>query len=154
MAAKKHINPNQLKLFMTAQELMDHFEPNPGDVEDHASPQAMWNTKLAESKENKLHEDIENIGVRIPVTITDSPQEGSKKPIIRGGHHRLAAAYDINPKMEIPVNYGDSIADAWDVEEERAIADPVLQKYVKDKYGGFGNTDSAEAHKFKLPDAW
>jgi len=148
MAAKRHINPNQLKLFMTAQELMDHFEPNPGDVEDHASPQAMWKAKLTESKESELHEDIKNIGVRTPITVTDSPRDGSIKPVIRGGHHRLAAAMDINPKMEIPINYGNEIYDAWDVEEERAVADPVLQKYVHDKYGGFGQ----KGHK--RPDAW
>lgn len=139
MAAKRAINPNQLKLFMSARELREHFDPYWGDFEgDETEPSKVWDRKLSASKETGLYDDIKDIGVRIPVTITGNPDGSGFNPEVMGGHHRIAAAYDINPDMEIPVNYDDNVESAWNVESERGSTDPVLQEHVSKKYGGFG----------------
>jgi len=138
MSARKAINPDQLRLFMTARELREQFDPNWGDFHNDEDSEKVWARKLNASKKNGLYDDVKDIGVRVPVTITDNPDDSDYKPEVKGGHHRIAAAYEINPDMEIPVNYADSIEEAWDVEKERGSSDPVLQEHVKKKYGGFG----------------
>lgn len=150
MSASDHVNPDQLKLFMTARELREQYWPNFEDIQhadrhvgtgsDDDVVNSVWDRKLKESKESGLYEDIKDLGVRIPVTVEDNPWPGApSKPQVYGGHHRIAAAYDINPDMLIPVNYDEDIEDAWEVDHERTVADPVLQKHVQKKYGGFGN---------------
>jgi hypothetical protein len=155
MSAKRSINPNQLRLFMTARELREHFDPSWGDFEGDETAEQLWDRKLQASKDNGLYDDIKDIGVRVPVTITENPDGSEFKPEVKGGHHRIAAAYDINPDMEIPVNYDGSTQNAWDVEIERGISDPVLQQHVKKKYGGFGNLKSEQGAKgFKRLNGW
>ena len=150
MAAKRAINPTQLRLFMSARELREHFDPNWGDFEgDETEPKQVWDRKLSASKETGLYDDIKDIGVRVPVTITGNPDGGEFNPEVMGGHHRIAAAYDINPDMEIPVNYDDNVESAWNVERERGSSDPVLQEHVKKKYGGFG-----QPQNFKTLNDW
>lgn len=150
MAASNHLNPKQLRLFISARELREQFDPNWGDFEgEETEPEQVWDRKLSASKETGLYDDIQDIGVRIPVTITGNPDGSGFNPEVMGGHHRIAAAYDINPDMEIPVNYDDNVSSAWDVEKERTVSDPVLQEHVKKKYGGFGNPKD-----FKTPTGW
>lgn len=149
MAASDHVNPNQLRLFMSARELREQFDPNWGDFEGEETAKDVWDRKLKVSKENGLYDDIKDIGVRIPVTITGNPDDSGFNPEVMGGHHRIAAAYDINPDMEIPVNYDNSTRSAWDVEQERGFSDPVLQEHVMKKYGGFG-----QRNNFKTLNDW
>lgn len=156
MAAKKAINPQQLSMFMTPRELMAHFKPNPGDVDAHdidmydeagnARPdedidEEFWDIKHDENLVSGLAEDVEAIGVRTPVTVQYSRLQG---PVIRGGHHRIAAALQANPDMLIPVNYAEDTDRAYDAIDEShrlerrvAATDPVLKNYVKSQYGGF-----------------
>ena len=152
MAPKpKRVSPDQFKLFMTARELREQYDPNWGDFEDDETSEDVWNRKLRESKETGLHKDIEDIGVRMPVTVSDNPATDSEfKPEILGGHHRVASAFEINPDMLIPVHYGDDTESARSVERERVTSDPVLQEHVKKKYGGFGQPGA----NFKTPNAW
>jgi hypothetical protein len=78
--------------------------PPPG-IED------VWADKLKEAKRNPqvqgpghgagLHESIKASGVRRPIQL--GHQEGGLPRRIMEGHHRVAAAADINPAMEVPV---------------------------------------------------
>ena len=88
--------------------------PNGGDVNeanmnggDQRSPQErvqhMWNTKLGESQSGSqegLHESIAKSGVQTPVGIQ---HDNNGNMSISDGHHRIAAANNINPNMEIPI---------------------------------------------------
>lgn len=61
-----------------------------------------WDRKLDEAHEHGLVWDIEDEGrVKKPVLIQDSPEAD-----IKNGHHRIAAAADLDPSMEVPVIYG------------------------------------------------
>ena len=70
----------------------------------------VWQSKLLEAKRNPqvqpghgagLHESIKRAGVIQPVQL--GHQGGNMPPRIMEGHHRIAAAADINPRMEVPV---------------------------------------------------
>lgn len=146
---------------------MEHFNPNPGDIDSHDIEQFdeddnwrsdadvnkdFWDIKRDENAESGLTEDVRAIGVRVPVTVQHSKLVG---PVIRGGHHRIAAAMEVNPDMLIPVNYaednettGEAITGSHELERKSSIADPVLQKHVKNKYGGFYMSE------FKSPTSW
>jgi len=58
---------------------------------------------------SSLYHSIKKYGVRSPVAIEfdeSDPEEGRDASIaLANGHHRVAAAYNIDPKMEIPVKY-------------------------------------------------
>ena len=88
---------------------------------DPSTPEDIWREKLAESKRPKssfhgsgIHESIKqkggvfhNVGLDLtgeakkPVMLAH--QEGGLPPRIVEGHHRVAAAADINPAMEVPI---------------------------------------------------
>lgn len=89
-----------------------------------------WNAKLSESKtgwistkldpdtrlmtehrEPSLHESISKEGVHEPVDLANNDwthgRTGNvvKRGTLMNGHHRVAAAHDIDPNMEVPVNW-------------------------------------------------
>jgi len=88
---------------------------------------SMWDQKLSESQDDPepggalgddpidhvsdtLYDSIQERGVINPVTLgfTDGVRNklwGKSSKVIIGGHHRIAAANDINPDMEVPVRY-------------------------------------------------
>ena len=111
MAASDHLNPNQLRLFMQAKELMDltsgHTEGINQDYLPYSQSPGVYRQKLAESKvrpkigQGSLHESIQESGVKVPVRIRT--HEGKEQ--INDGHHRIAAANDIDPEMYLPVEY-------------------------------------------------
>lgn len=167
MPAKRHINPSQLKMFMTPKELMEHFQPNPGDIDHHDIEMyddggnarsdedinsEFWDIKRDENDLSGLTEDVAAIGVRTPVTVQYHKLHG---PVIRGGHHRIAAAMEVNPDMLIPVNYAEdnavgtaAIDESHKLERHVAKTDKVLKRYVEDQYGGFYQ------HGDKSPTGW
>ena len=128
MAASDHLHPKQLSMFMPARELYN-MQPNPGDVKEEAhnrywdsddlppehtpeeEKQYMWDVKLAHTKEEAgspegwraggLHKAIAKEGVLEPVQIAHYSRDDI--PHIMDGHHRVAAANDINPDMEVPI---------------------------------------------------
>lgn len=126
MSASKHLNPKQLKLFMTAGELMDHPA---GDSEDWAplsSNKGLYRQKVDESfdgsedlthgsiaddNELTLYDSVKQKGVQTPIEL-DFVSKDDDTPIISDGHHRIAIANHINPNMYIPVNYTD-YGDSW-----------------------------------------
>lgn len=126
--AKKE-NPNQLKLFMTAKEIVDEFEPIDGDYLEDETTDELWDRKALEAEDNGLMDSIQEHGVQIPVSLHPWNQH------ITGGHHRIAAQYKLNPHQFIPVNYEISPwnANAYDgdVEKESPVQ---LPKFSDDEY--------------------
>lgn len=112
MSAFKHLNPKQLKLFMTPDEIMDTIS---GSIELSKTTESMddlLKDKLTESKKkdrgqpSSLYNSIKKHGVQRHVTLQMEP-DGSY--IMGQGHHRVAAAADIVKKtgrqIFIPVSY-------------------------------------------------
>lgn len=129
MAAKNHLNPKQLKLFMTPQEVMDsvsdsvdrsweYTDVDPETGEKVTIPEQtmdeLWEDKLFESTgkrpvdEKSLYDSIKDKGVQRHVTLQLN-RDGSLS--MGQGHHRVAAAADIAKKtgrqMYIPVLYDE-----------------------------------------------
>jgi ParB-like chromosome segregation protein Spo0J len=120
--AKEHMQGAQLSMFLPAKVLRG-MRPHMGDIEmeDYERNQYvetedeldfnrslkdkkrhMWQVKLDESHDDDLYSSIASEGVHEPVPIQ---HYGKNKTRLAGGHHRVAAAYDINPDMEIPVEH-------------------------------------------------
>jgi hypothetical protein len=127
MSASKHLNPKQLKLFMTPDEIMESVSDSVDragsytDVDYETGEQItvpeetmedLWKTKLAESKGRRqptsLYNSIKEHGVQRHVTL-QMEHDGSLT--MGQGHHRVAAAADIAKKtgrqIYIPVAYDD-----------------------------------------------
>lgn len=97
---------------------VDHMEANdgyndpgffgtPGRRED---TEEMWDRKLDESQDNGLYDAIYDGGVKKPVHVYHGEVSGTTMPgvpVIAQGHHRVAAAADIDPRMEVPVRHFD-----------------------------------------------
>jgi hypothetical protein len=122
MAAHEHLKGEQLSMFLPAKVLRG-MRPHMGDIEmeDYERNQYvdtedeldlnrslkekkrhMWQVKLDESHDDNLYDSIASEGVHTPVPIQ---HYGKSKTRLAGGHHRVAAAYDINPDMEVPVEH-------------------------------------------------
>ena len=120
--AKEHLHGRQLAMFLPAKVLRG-MRPHMGDIEmeDYERNQYvdtedeldlnrslkekklhMWQVKLDESHDDNLYDSIASEGVHTPVPIQ---HYGKNKTRLAGGHHRVAAAYDINPDMEVPVEH-------------------------------------------------
>ncbi len=128
------VNPEQfeqLPMFMPVQKVMGMPSV---DAPFHPSRDAMWDTKLSESRSRivgtdtttgkyvSLHEDIRRSGVLGPVNVvhgvpeskdhtdpygeeTDRP-EGDDGPVLGQGHHRTAVLHDLG-HTEVPVIHRD-----------------------------------------------
>jgi len=59
--------------------------------------------KLGESRMTGLYDSIKAQGVSKPVYVTHDAKLGQT---VGDGHHRIAAAHDIDPNMLIPVEHG------------------------------------------------
>lgn len=120
MSARDYLQPHQMKLFMTARELMDiPAGDSKGYVPMSQNP-SMSEKKLQESKTGwsaqarvphglgqTLHDSIKEKGVIKPVLInTDAPfKDRKRREILWNGHHRVVSAHDIDPDMYIRVIY-------------------------------------------------
>lgn len=122
MSASDHLNPDQLRLFMQAKELMD-TQTREWLPERDMAPRTMredlglYSGKLRETHEGSEHDSfapkergkksfyqsIEAEGVKTPVLLRQVMT--TDQPSIWDGHHRIAAANDINEDMYIPVRY-------------------------------------------------
>lgn len=120
MPASDHLHPYQYKLFMQAKELMNVVAGDGGFNSSMSDNQHLHKKKLAESKEGgekvawkraqpgekTLHQSIKEKGVMTPVGVGLRKKGTNVEEFINDGHHRVAAANDINPDMYVPVDYG------------------------------------------------
>jgi len=110
MSSRK-LNPNQFQMFMPAHELMAthsiDIQRYPGArLGGHwKSHDEMWKTKRKENKADGLGKHVAEHGVHEPVLLAH--QQEFNGPSISNGHHRIAAAYDANPRSEVPVEHED-----------------------------------------------
>jgi len=123
MAPSEALRSRQLAMFIPAKDLMT-AAPHAGDLQRYAggveTEGELWDRKLGESKSRNwnlshghktlwegqgLHESIASEGVRDPVRIMH--RDNDDVSVVQG-HHRIAAAHDIDPEMLIPVvHYGE-----------------------------------------------
>ena len=105
------INPDQLRMLMTAQELHDTHS-----IDVQQTPESryggawstmsdMWSTKRRENKRSGLNKDVAAQGVQQPVELTSGRDVAGE--VILNGHHRIQAAYDANPRQLLPVEHGN-----------------------------------------------
>lgn len=122
MAASSHLNPNQLRLFMQARELMD-TNTREWQSEQDMAPRTMredlglYIGKLREAQagsehnaftgkkrgKRSLYQSVKEEGVQIPVTL--GYDKRTDQSTISDGHHRIASANDVDENMYVPVRY-------------------------------------------------
>jgi hypothetical protein len=127
MAAGRHINPNQLRMFIPAGELKGYeaspFDRMHPDTLEVRSEKETWNEKLDEATTSGLVKSVRDEGVKKPVAVyhssegegvvTDLDDHGKEvfhkfgPQVIAGGHHRVAAAEFLNPDQLVPVKHYD-----------------------------------------------
>lgn len=123
MPASDHLQPYQLKLFMTAGELMNIPSADAG-FDSLAQNDHMRNRKMSEAKmgwddyrnnhflgwkpdadDSNLYESIKKKGIQKPVELYLDSDSGQYVPTINDGNHRTTVANDINPNMYVPIQY-------------------------------------------------
>jgi len=111
MTASDHVSPHQLSMFMPAREL--YGLPSLDAAAFGGDVGRMRSAKRQVNAMSKLSDVSE--GIRKPVQIHhgDDPEVerfrgGEKGPVVANGNHRLIAAYDQDPDMEVPVEHYDS----------------------------------------------
>ena len=132
MSSGDRLNYQQLQMFMPAKHLieMPFHEPDREWIETEEEEwidsdgesswegggryleddDQFWDRKLDESYRRSyghLYDKITKSGqVNVPVDVGfDEDEFGGEHLSIRDGHHRIAAATEVNPDMEVPINY-------------------------------------------------
>lgn len=97
----------------TWEELGNRYETD-GDVWDrklHESHDPPWKDD-PDLEDKTLYEAIAQDGVKYPVWLGEETSEETGKPMVTGGHHRIASANDLDPTRLIPVLHSRDIFDA------------------------------------------
>jgi len=104
----QNLSHQQLAMFMPAHEIAKlrfsdrrHFNESNEDVLARKLESAKTNAWAASKG---MYKSIKKIGVQEPVDIVHGGPMGA---MLTDGHHRVASAMDINPKMLIPVIHWD-----------------------------------------------
>lgn len=123
MAAKDHLHGEQLRMFIPAKELMELTPLDTVGANTFHEAHGMLARKREKIRTNNTHsrhprfsQSIAEEGVHKPVElgrikgVYDHETQQIVNPEHEGwavsdGHHRTIAAYDINPDMEVPVEY-------------------------------------------------
>jgi hypothetical protein len=115
-------------MFMTGPEIRENYDPNYWDKTGSESNDDLWQRKLYEAKRGSesntndvvesivkqgwervptLEESVRKEGVRTPIFLQEfsKTRTDDSKPEVRNGHHRVAIASEINPKMLLPVEH-------------------------------------------------
>ena len=118
MPAQEHLS-GQLSMFVPARELMDYtsghtegfsdkyllLSESPGVIREKLQESKSGSSSLAYKPKKRgqesLYDSIKKEGVKTPISLRVH-KNGVQ---INDGHHRVVAANDINPDMEIPVRY-------------------------------------------------
>ena len=121
MAAEDNLSKQQweqLPMFMKAGELKSKINVS---YDPHRDMEHLWRYKLQEAKTGAIrnarytptrarkgasfYDSIKEKGVQKPVLISPNPSYKSPGFHLSEGHHRVAAAADIDPNMLIPVKH-------------------------------------------------
>lgn len=108
------LSHHQFRMFIPAHELMSFAPTDINEDDDIAAPYSESHGLLRQKRQENAKEDVgvrESLnksvarhGVVSPVSISENDEHGVS--VILNGHHRIVAAYDANPHMEVPVrNY-------------------------------------------------
>ena len=120
MAAKRHVNPDQLAMFIPAHELVDSGKYDSVDLgKGVRAPD--WQHKLDEAhslqraekygNSQPLVESVRKTGIERPINL--GLYNRNYPPEIGNGHHRIISAYAIDPKSEVPVIHHDVNGKNW-----------------------------------------
>ena len=74
-----------------------------GRTPAHQVEKEVMGQKLGESRITGLYDSIKAQGVSTPVYVSHNAKFGQT---VGDGHHRIAAAHDIDPNMLLPVEHG------------------------------------------------
>lgn len=118
----KELAAGHLPMFMTPDEVIEHhhlgdghYLENPNHIgpktpEQKTADEATMKYKLEDAKHPQsydghmsLYDSIKEVGVQNPINVGYSPY--IPRGIVTNGHHRLAAARNLNPKQFLPVKY-------------------------------------------------
>jgi len=104
------LSHHQFRMFIPAHELMS-FVPTDVNEDDrlastYSESHGLLRQKRQENTEaplgrESLNKSVARHGVVSPVSIAEYDERGVS--VILNGHHRIVAAYDANPNMEVPV---------------------------------------------------
>lgn len=101
LVSRKQFGTSRLPRRVPAWAVMEHADPN--DWNDDSSEQEFWDRKLDRSKKSGLYKSISKKGVKEPIVLMPSDESG--RAVLLSGHHRVAAAYDIDPNTPLPMYY-------------------------------------------------
>lgn len=108
MSARNNLNPNQLKMFMTAHEITAQYQGNDSDrgktARGEENDADLLTRKYREAQDSPLASSVRQSGVQFPVELTT---EGGRygKPQVADGHHRLAVEAFENRHRLMPVEH-------------------------------------------------
>lgn len=115
MSAADHVHPVQLQMFMPARDLYGmHSMDTAGFGGDVG---AMRASKRKTNAAGGMERSIAALGVRKPVQVFhgEAPEAarfmGEHAMAVANGNHRVTAAYDVDPGMEVPVVHHDQFGD-------------------------------------------
>ena len=104
MGKYEHLNARQLRMFIPAHELMGFTPSEDRSESEYSEAYGLLERKRRDNtqalKGEPLIKSVAKEGVREPVMIH---QMGTGESVIWNGHHRIVAAYDTDPNMEVPV---------------------------------------------------
>jgi hypothetical protein len=100
----------QLDMWKTAKELRDStlldvesMKVGREGISHEDMDKEVMGRKLKDARSSGLYDSIKASGVSRPVYVTNNKKFGQT---VGDGHHRIAAAHDIDPNMLIPVEHG------------------------------------------------
>lgn len=125
MSAGDHIQPQQLKMFMSPNEVMDEFW-----IAENAPER-----KLQQSMDDGLYDEISANGVQRPLRVVMS--DNHTPPEVTNGHHRLFSQANIDPDRLMPITYDRSWAKAIEDKDDSILASDSepSSSYVAEKAG-------------------
>lgn len=151
MAARNHINPNQLKMFMTPREIDPTGSVDDDTSVDFSEPEQVRRTYLEGLLDTKdetayktgLYDSILEEGVKTPIQIVHDPEGGN---ILGHGNHRFAVARH-RPDTLIPVLHTEGIRYPRNKSLNPMEAVMDYRDYMqKTGHGDTGTTDSWAWH--------
>lgn len=150
MSAKKNLQPQQLKMFMSANEIMSSYGPNPGDryassrlrshdmtkssggtrwsYEREETDDELWERKRDEAWDSGVAQSIIDEGVKEPVNLNMA------WGTVGNGHHRVAVMHEEAPHELIPVLHHKHFSDAIKGGYEPAIRRAMERRHVQEAY--------------------